>query len=395
MSRRAPARLSRAGARALAALCTLASLVVLAGCAEELPPPEGGEQYAFALPAHFPAPVVPPSNPMTPEKVELGRHLFFDERLSGNGTQSCASCHDPALAFSDGLDVSVGSTGQHHSRNAMALVNQAYNSAYTWANPSLATLEQQILVPIFGEFPVELGVTGHEAAVLARFRDDPAAAARFAAAFPDRADPVSFEAIVDALACFVRSLVSADAPYDRYLAGDRGALSASAIRGMELFFSERLECHHCHGGFNFAFSTTHADSAFTELSYHNTGLYDVDGAGAYPTSNEGLFEVTGNPRVRGRFRAPTLRNVAASAPYMHDGSILTLEEVVRTYESGGRLVEDGPWAGDGRGNPNKSGFVRGFIISDAERADLLAFLESLTDASFLANPAFQDPATVE
>jgi cytochrome c peroxidase len=160
---------------------------------------------------------------------------------------------------------------------------------------------------------------------------------------------------------------------------------------MELFYSERLECHHCHGGFNFTEASVHAGSAFDAALFHNTGLYDLDGAGAYPAGNTGLYELTGEPADMGRFRAPTLRNVAVTAPYMHDGSVETLEEVIRIYEAGGRLIEDGPWAGDGRSSPLKSGLIPGFALTDDERADLVAFLESLTDARFLTDPRFADP----
>lgn len=368
----------------------------LAGCGgdeapEPAPPAAEVEPWDWALPQGFPTPVVPADNPMSAAKVELGRFLFYDERLSGNGTQSCASCHEQARAFSEGRALAVGSTGVTHPRNAPGLVNVAYNTTLTWANPGLDTLERQIVVPMFGDAPVELGIAGHEDEVLDRLRADPAYGERFAAAFPDDADPVSFDRVVDALACFLRSMVAGGSAYDRLVAGDPTALSLSAKRGMALFFSEALECHHCHGGFNFTQSSVHAGQSVAERPFHNTGLYDVDGEGGYPADNTGLYEITRRPEDMGRFRAPTLRNVALTAPYMHDGSVATLEEVIAIYADGGRLVEDGPHAGDGRSNRFKSGFVSGFSISEGEAADLLAFLQSLTDEGFVTDPRFANP----
>lgn len=343
------------------------------------------------LPAGFPAPKVPEGNALTQEKISLGRFLFYDVRLSGNEMQSCGSCHEQSKAFADGRVTPEGSTGQALVRNSPGLTNNAYNATLTWANPQLDTLEKQLLVPIFGELPVELGATGKEEEILQRLRDDADYPEMFAAAFPENTE-ISWDHIVKALASFCRALVSGDSPYDRFVyGGDENALSESAKRGMALFFSEELECHHCHGGFNFSLATTHDGAAFESDVFHNTGLYNVDGRGGYPADNTGLYEFTLDPNDMGRFRAPTLRNVALTAPYMHDGSVTTLEEVIRIYEAGGRLIESGPNVGDGRINPLKSGFVTGFALTDAERADLVAFLESLTDETFVTNPAFSDP----
>lgn len=342
------------------------------------------------VPEGFPAPVVPEENPYSSAKAELGRHLFYDVRLSGNGEQACAFCHRQALAFSDGEVTAAGSTGEPLARNSSSLTNVAYNSTLTWANPVLTELENQILVPLFGETPVELGVTGNEDVVLERLTRDPWYVDQFARAFPDDAT-LDLDHVVDALATFCRTLISGSSPFDRFVYQDAGALSPEALQGMALFYSERLECHHCHGGFNFTEASIHENSVFEAELFHNTGLYDIDGEGSYPANNTGLFEFTGDPRDMGRFRAPTLRNIAVTAPYMHDGSMATLDEVVRHYEAGGRLIEDGPYAGDGRANPYKSGLVAGFTLTDGERASLIAFLEALTDEEFLTNPALSDP----
>lgn len=351
----------------------------------------GEDEYAWQLPGDIPPPQVPADNPMNRAKVELGRWLFYDTRLSGNQTMSCATCHIQGLAFTDGKPRSIGSTGQVHPRSSMSLVNVAYASRLTWANPLLARLEDQAIIPLLGDDPVEMGLGGREERAAKLLRTEAHYSALVRRAFPGDADPHSFLNAVRAIAAFVRTIISYDAPYDRYLAGDIGAMSEAAQRGMELFFSERLECFHCHGGFNFTDSTTHANTTVERVGYHNTGLYNVGASGAYPADNTGLYDMTGERRDMGRFKAPSLRNVAVTAPYMHDGSVATLEAAVDNYRRGGRLIESGPLAGDGRLNPYKSEFVLGFDLSDAERDDLVAFLEALTDESVLTEERFSDP----
>ncbi|MEM8963191.1 MAG: MbnH family di-heme enzyme [Acidobacteriota bacterium] len=348
-------------------------------------------EYDWQLPPGFPAPRVPENNPMTAAKVELGRHLFYDQRLSGSGGQSCASCHRQDLAFSDGVALAQGSTGEIHPRNSMALVNIAYNATLTWAHPELEVLEDQVPIPMFGLHPIELGITGNEEVVLDRFRTAEIYQPLFREAFPAAADPVTWDNIVKALSSFTRALISGNSAYDRFVyQGETDAMSASAQRGMELFLSEDFECHHCHGGFNFSVASVHQATVFEEKVFHNTGLYDL-GNGAYPHGNEGAYEVTHLEGDRGKFRPPTLRNIAVTAPYMHDGSIATLEDVIDTYAAGGRNIDTGPYAGDGRANPNKSGFVPGFPMTEQEKADLIAFLHALTDESFLTDARFADP----
>ncbi len=367
-------------------LSTVAGL--LGACSEDdpidlVPATKGG----IVVPEGFPDPPVPSDNPATPEKIELGRYLFYDERLSGNEEQSCASCHLQELAFTDGLPVAQGSTGMFHDRNANGLTNVAYNSTLTWANPTLVALERQILGPLFGEAPVELGA---DEEVLDRLAADPEMVDRFDAAYPG--EGITWDTVVGALATFNRALISGNSRFDQFAYGnDAEALTASELRGMELFYSETLECHHCHGGFNFTEASTHADSVFDSELFHNTGLYNVDGMGSYPANNTGVFEITGEAGDMGRFRAPSLRNVELTGPYMHDGSMETLEEVLDSYARGGRLIEDGPYAGDGAESPLKSGLVAGFSLTDAEKSDLIAFLFSLTDEDFVTDPAFADP----
>jgi cytochrome c peroxidase len=350
--------------------------------------------FDWNLPAGFPAPKTAADNPMTAAKVELGRHLFYDTRLSVNGKQSCASCHDHARAFTDARARAVGTTGEIHPRGSMSIVNIAYTPVLTWANPNMKRLERQALVPMFGEHPVELGLSGKEKEVLVKLKAEPRYQKLFPESFPGEAGPFTIENVTKALAAFERTLISGDSPYDRYLNGDRRAISLSAKRGEALFFSERLECFHCHGGFNFSQTTDHVGKAFAEIEFHNTGLYNLDSVadgGAYPKDNQGIFEFTNNPEDMGKFRAPTLRNIAITAPYMHDGSLATLEEVIDHYAAGGRTIADGPNKGVGSANPHKSAFVKGFTLTAQEKRDLIAFLQSLTDEKFLRDPRFGNP----
>jgi cytochrome c peroxidase len=339
---------------------------------------------------------VPDDNPMSDARVELGRHLFYDRRLSLNETQACGTCHQQARAFTDGRTVSAGSTGQLTPRNAPSLTNVAYNPTLTWMNPLLIHLEDQILVPLFGEDPVELGFAGREDVLLERLRSDSLYAQLFADAFPGEAEPVTVANIAKAIASFERTLISGESPYDRFVfQGDDAALSESAKRGLELFFSELLECDHCHGGLNFASSLTHAGNLNDPTPFENNGLYNVGGTGAYPEPNTGLEAFTGEPRDMGRMKPPTLRNIELTAPYMHDGSVATLEEVIDHYERGGRLIESGPNAGDGFLSPFKSDLITGFPLSDRAKADIIEFLKSLTDRDFVNDPRLSDPFAEE
>lgn len=348
-------------------------------------------EYQWNLPDWTPKPVVPDDNPMTASKVELGRHLFYENRLSITGEYSCASCHKQALAFTDGRKVALGSTNESHTKNSMGLANVAYSSVLTWANPLMTSLENQALIPIFGEHPVEMGMVGKEQEMIQWLENDLNYQQMFAEAFDDQ-QPVNISNLTKAIASFQRSLVSFKSPYDRYrYQGETNAISAAAKRGEKLFNSERTECFHCHSGINFSDSTKHENLAFTEKAFHNTGLYNIDGKGSYPPQNTGIKEITQVEEDMGRFKAPSLRNIALTAPYMHDGSIATLREAIAHYQAGGRTVQTGEWAGVGSNNPYKSGFLKGFTIRESEIADLLAFLNSLTDEEFITNPDYSDP----
>jgi cytochrome c peroxidase len=364
----------------------VALVVARSGTAQRSP-----DGWRWVLPRGFPVPVVPADNPMSEAKVLLGRHLFYDMRLSGTGTFSCASCHVQALAFTDGRGRAVGATGEVHPRGSMSLANIAYVPALTWANPLLRSLEAQALVPMFGEEPVELGLSGQEQALLARLRAVPRYQALFREAYPGEPTPVTLANVTRALGAFQRTLISGASPYDRYQHGERQAISPSARRGATLFFGEKTECFHCHGGFNFTGTVTYVGKGFSEAEFHNTALYNLDGAGRYPAPNTGVEAVSGDPEDMGRFRAPSLRNIAVTAPYMHDGSIATLEEVVAHYNAGGRTIRTGPHAGVGATSPLKSSFIKPMHLTLQERRDLVAFLRTLTDSAFLRDPRHANP----
>jgi cytochrome c peroxidase len=322
-------------------------------------PATGG--YTWRLPRGFPTPAVPTDNPMSDAKVALGRRLFFEPRLSVNGRYSCASCHDPARSFSDGRTVAVGATGQALPHNAMALINVAYNVTFGWTRRDVDSLEAQMREPMLNEHPVELGLAGRERTLCAQLAADPTYAAAFAQAFTgeapppgaDAAGPVTFERIVKAIATFERTLISGRSPFDRYVFdGEHQALSQQAKRGMALFFSARVGCARCHSGFNFAGNWRDAEGDTGRASFAN------DGTSAGP------------------MRVPTLRNIALTAPYMHDGRFATLPEVLQHYSRLGELRRS-----DRSGRYDRR--LPGAALSDAERAALVAFLDSLTDESFV------------
>jgi len=343
------------------------------------------DTFQWDLPSRVAAPRVPVDNPMTPARVELGRRLFYDTRLSGNGTQSCATCHVQERAFTDGKAHGVGSTGMVHPRGPMSLINIAYRDALTWGNQDLRTLEQQALVPMLGTSPIELGISGHEDRIYPTLAADPIYKPLFASAFPGEAAPVMTPNIAAALSAFERSIVSFRSAFDRYREHeDRSAISESAMRGSVLFFSNRkARCISCHRGLNLDGGSKTVNTPPGEelvFTFHNTGLYNLPGPVSYPADNTGLYEQTGRPQDVGKFRVPTLRNIAVTAPYMHDGSIATLDETLDHYVAGGRTP-----------NPLKSTGLQPLMLTPDERRDLIAFLESLTDYGALRDPRWSNP----
>jgi len=315
---------------------------------------------------------------MSIAKVELGRRLFYETRLSATGQYSCASCHRPELAFSDGRPRAQGASGEATKRSAMSLGNVAYNPAFTWADPRVRSLESQMRQPLFNTHPLEMGLDARGLPALRDISQSPGYVQQFAAAFPSAASPVSMDHIIKAIAAFERTLISGRSAFDRYVFDDdRAALTESAKRGMALFFSARIGCARCHFGINFSGPLIYQGHERAGALYVNTGLYDVDGRGGYPLRDRGLIEVTHRAADMGKFRVPTLRNVALTAPYMHDGSLSSLAQVLDHYTRGGH------------GNPAQDPRIRPFALTESERADVLEFLGSLTDREFIANAQFR------
>jgi cytochrome c peroxidase len=309
---------------------------------------------ATALPSYFPALPVPADNPLSEAKAQLGRQLFHDPRLSANNTISCSSCHQQKFAFSNaGNRVSTGIKGQKGSRNAPSLGNVAYRKSLFWEGGS-PSLELQAMGPITAhdEMGMEPGV------LVRKLSSIPGYASQFRAVFRDG---VTMLNVTRAIATFERTLLTFDSPWDRYRAGDETAMTPAALRGMELFFNETGDCFHCHNGFN-----------FTNEGLHNTGVN-------LENKDIGLARLTGRKDDAGKFKTPGLRNVALTAPYMHDGSVQTLDAVLEHYNSGGK------------NNDNVDVLMRPLGLTAQDKKDLKAFLEALTDQSFIKNPRFSAP----
>ena len=284
----------------------------------------------------------PDDNQFTPAKVDLGRRLFTDKRLSGDGTVACASCHDPSRAFSDGRAVAVGVSGRRGVRNAPALINRGYGSAFFWDGRA-TTLEAQVLQPLLDTR--EMAATRDS--VVETLRSDRQYRPQFRAAF-DR-DP-EWDDVGRALASYVRTIRSGNSPYDRFRNGDKSALTDQQQRGMRIFFGGG-NCWSCHSG-----------ASLTDERFHNTGV----AFRRSDLSDEGRFLITKHPSDRRAFKTPTLREVARTAPYMHDGSIATLEQVVEHYDRGGSADE----ALDKE--------IRPLQLSVDDKRALVAFLRSLS-----------------
>jgi cytochrome c peroxidase len=340
------------------------------------------------VPKGFPMPDIPVTNPLTVEKVLLGRYLFYDKRMSLNRTFSCGSCHKQELAFTDGLGHARGATGETHPRSAMTLVNVAWNRTFNWGDTTVHSLEEQVLKPMMGIQPVELGFGFVEKQFLDLVESDGMYRNMFMRAFPGESRPWTTANIAKAIASFERTIISGNSPWDRFhFYGEDEAISESAKRGEQLFFlSGVTECFHCHAGFNFS------DAVQTRpVVFHNTGLYSLPGKISYPDGGRGVYEDSHRPQDVGMFKTPTLRNVAVTGPYMHDGSASTLYDVIDHYVSGGRVIATGENAGNGNKNPLKDKLVHGFPLTRQNRTDLIAFLQSLTDRELLTRKDLSDP----
>ncbi|MDA2929244.1 cytochrome-c peroxidase [Acidobacteria bacterium AH-259-O06] len=285
---------------------------------------------------------VPEDNPLTTEKVELGRKLFSDPILSRNKSLACAGCHDPERAFTDGRPVSQGVLGRKGTRHVPTLVNRGYGISFFW-DGRIPTLEEQVLQPI--QSAEEMDLTVEEA--VSRLKRKRGYRKQFQKAFQRE---IMGEDLARALASYVRTILSGNSPFDRYLYGDREALSEEERAGLRLFRGKG-NCTACHLG-----------PTFTDEGFHNTGIAWRDGELLDP----GRFEVTGKKKDQGAFKTPTLREIAQTAPYMHDGSLATLEEVIEFYNRGGNP------------NPYLDPELRALHLMAEEKKSLLAFLRSLS-----------------
>jgi len=324
------------------ALALAAGLLLTAAFA-----PAAVSSFDWKLPAGAAPPPVPADNPMSDAKVALGRKLFYDADLSIDGTMSCATCHEQRRGFTDNNRTHPGVHGDPGKRNVQTLANAGYFRALTWGDPSVKTLEAQALIPIAGTRPVEMGFAGQEAVLTARLAGQACYRRMFGEAFPEAGGEVSMATIAKALAAFQRTLVSFDSPYDRRRRGEAVTVSPEALRGERLF---KARCASCHAGPLF----TDSDKA----RFHR-----ID---APFTGDQGLGDVTGEAADAGRFRTPSLRNVALSAPYLHDGSAPTLETAIRRHRVAMRL-------------------------GDRQIAELVEFLGTLTDETFVTDPRFSLP----
>ena len=308
------------------------------------------EEPLIAIPAGFPDVLFPEDNAFTPERWALGKQLFFDPALSRDSTLSCADCHRPELAFTDGRTIAIGIEGRQGMRNVPTLTNVAYQPYYLFEG-GVPTLEMQILVPVQEHAEFDFNILR----VADRLNLQPAYVASSWEAYGRHPDPF---VITRAIAMYERSLISGQSRYDAYVQGDHNALSETEKQGMDLFFSERTHCSACHAGIY-----------FTDYSFKNNGLYEN-------YEDPGRFRLTGAESDIALFKVPTLRNVALTGPYMHDGSLASLEDVIHHYVSGGKQ------------HPHRSPLIQPLDLNESEQKALRKFLEALTDQSFVTNIKF-------
>lgn len=360
-------------------------MAAMVACRKDPPPkPVGGTDltgipysptaYSATLPPGFPTMIIPEDNPMTVEGIDLGRRLFFDPILSADSTIACGSCHDPKKSFNDNLPFSPGVGGQLGNRSSMAVINVAFFDHGLFWDGRAATLEDQALQPV--ENPVEMAESwDHVEVKLRRHSDYPV---RFRKAFGlKNTDEITRDLAVKAIAQFERTLISANSRFDRkiyQLEPDPFLFSEMESDGYKMFFddltgnSTAAHCAHCHDG----------GPLLTSDTYFNNAIENVQSLDDFP--DYGLGKVTGKQSDNGKFRAPSLRNIALSAPYMHDGRFQTLDEVVEHYNSGGHFIS----------NVNAQS-VLPLHLTEYEKQALVAFLHTFTDTSFVNYPDFQNP----
>jgi cytochrome c peroxidase len=320
-------------------------------CQTDLPNEFIQTPYKLNLPPGFPPPPIPGDNLLTEQRVLLGKKLFFDPILSRDSTIACGSCHLPGYAFSDNLPLSLGVNNRQGVRNTPSLANIAY-APVLLRDGGKSSLEAQIINPI--EAHNEMDFTILE--LLEKLGTNEEYVVLFENAYGRKPD---LFALSRALAAFERTLISGNSRYDRFFySHENDALSSTEKRGMGIFFGEKANCSGCHGGFN-----------FTNNTFQNNGLY-------LEYADKGRGSITFREEDNGKFRIPTLRNIELTAPYMHDGSLKSIEEVIEHYLQGGK------------GHANQSELIEPFSLTEAEQQDLIQFLKSLTDYDFVNNSQF-------
>ncbi len=334
-------------------------LIMLSACREETTDIKSATPYLLEKPYdRFPDVEIPEDNPMTYEGIALGRKLFYDSLLSADYSQSCASCHIQSSAFSDPLQFSVGVDGIAGNRNAPAIINQLWNPDFFWDGRE-SGLEEQALGPVPN--PIEMHLEWSEAEK--RLNAHPDYPLLFKVAF--NADRITRDHVVKAIAQFERTMISANSKYDQRLRG-LANLTDQEFRGFEIFFTEKGDCFHCHGNI-----------LLTDNLFHNNGLDSI-------FTDRGREMVTNDPKDRGKFKTPTLRNIEYTAPYMHDGRFGTLEEVIDFYSEGVRFSETI--------DPLMKKVDQGGIgLTPSEKEDLIAFLKTFTDSEFMQDTSFSNP----
>jgi len=330
----------------------MVSVVVLIGCTETQQPDTTSN---YPVPKGFPDLVVPTDNPLNDAKIELGKFLFYDKKLSSDNNIACSNCHFQKYGFSDTAIVSTGVSGENGTRNSPGIINAAWNGIWFWDGRA-TSLEQQIR----GAMTSPREMFADTSIISARLAKDTMYQRMFANSFNKQTIP-NTDLAIKAIATFCRILISGNSRYDQYTNGNTTALNEQEKRGMALFNSEKTRCNSCHNGFNFT------DNQFHSLGLH-THYYDP-----------GRFNVTGLDSDVGKFKTPTLRNIEVTAPYMNEGLFSTLDQVIEHYNSGGKLFR------------NKDSRIVPLNLTSQEKADLIAFLKSLTDTEFLNNPKFISP----
>lgn len=335
-------------------ICLFIAGIIFSSCEKDPEIILEPEMYVLNVPSGFAYPTIPDDNPLTAAKIALGKKLFYEKALSVDSTISCGTCHKQEFAFADNAPITAGVEGRLGFRNAPSLANVAWvpEMLMDGGNPNLET---QVYVPIETHFEMDFNMV----LLVNRLNADQEYVNEFNAVFGKNPDPFG---ITRALAAFERTIISGNSRFDQYFyQGNTNALSENEINGLELFFSPNLKCSSCHSGY-----------LFTNYTYQNNGYfsdYSLD---------SGRARISLLSEDVGKFKVPTLRNIELTAPYMHNGNVSNLEAIIDSYANGGS------------NHVNQSTLIQGFELTATEKADLIAFLKSLTDNDLLENESLSE-----